>query len=378
MNTSKKKIAIYIHIPFCIKKCSYCDFFKIASNDLEIYEKYTKSLIVDIEKNSKNHKDKIITSVFIGGGTPSVLPLFLLEKIINSLQKNFNIPPEIEFSIEANPNSFSYNDFYKLKILGVNRVSLGVQSFDEQVLLYLERAHNKNDAKKAIASLEKLDFNFNLDFMFAIKGQSLSSSLFDLEYATKTGANHISRYQLTIEKGTKLYFDHQKQAHENQVLQMIQHGNYILNKNGFENYEISAFAKKKFQCIHNLNYWQYGDYLAFGAGSHSKISNFTKDEIIREKRNTNMKKYIAGDFIKSVEIVAKNERVFEYFMNICRTKKKFTKEKIQEKTNLNEFYFKEKLNKAVEKKLIKKNKDQTYQTTDLGRLYLNNLLEIFL
>ncbi len=271
----KKDCAIYIHYPFCESKCPYCDFNSHVEQNID-HKLYEESYIKEIEyfKNIAGSNKKI-TSIFFGGGTPSLMPINLIEKILENIDKNFTLDKDIEISLEANPSSYESKKFKAIKDIGVNRLSIGVQSFNDNNLKFLGRKHDAKEALSAIAGAANVFDNFSFDLMYCLPNQSPEEWIKELQRAISLNSKHLSLYQLTIEKGTKFY-----QAHLNNEFQMpdeetsyamFQDTCDIMNKNQFEHYEISNFSKPDYQCRHNLNYWQGVDYFGLGAGAHSRM-----------------------------------------------------------------------------------------------------------
>ncbi len=290
MPEKENPISLYFHIPFCTAKCGYCDFNSYELQNLiekkQVHNKnwaseYTDALIMEIKGRVKELQltGRKVQSVFFGGGTPSLFPPQEIKKILLTSRKFFDFIPESEISLEANPNSSDYDLFKKLKKIGINRISFGIQSFNDILLKNLDRIHSGKDAKRAFYLARKAGFeNISIDLMFGIPFQTKEIANDDLQNAIELNPEHISAYELTIEPGTSFHALHMKGElngliSENLSLEMWEMRDQILHDAGYEQYEISNFAKLGFRCKHNLNYWNRGDYLGFGAGAHSLIDN---------------------------------------------------------------------------------------------------------
>jgi len=272
--------SIYIHIPFCIKKCIYCDFFSVPYDESTAYA-YTGALCKELFL--KKHFGGKLRSVYIGGGTPSLLPEECFRQIFSCLKDNYNLSPCTELTVEANPGTLSESKIYLLLCLGMNRLSIGVQSFNNEELKVLGRIHTSEEALRSITLIRKTGLrNFSIDLIYGIPIQSFNSWCESLSKAAECSPAHISTYELTPEKGTILFdlinnpplypVSNLKMPPEDSILDMYNYAIDSMANNGYEQYEISNFAKPGFQCIHNLNYWDRGEYIGAGAGSHSFIN----------------------------------------------------------------------------------------------------------
>ncbi|MDI6800849.1 MAG: radical SAM family heme chaperone HemW [Thermodesulfovibrionales bacterium] len=266
---------LYIHIPFCIKKCVYCDFYSIPFN-LEITHKYVEALCAEIE--FKRHIACDLKTIYIGGGTPTLLSEPDILKVINTIKENYSVLPSAEITIEANPRTINEKKADMLLKSGINRLSIGAQSFIDRELTVLGRSHNANDALKALRGARKAGFNnISIDLIYAIPGQSLDDWIYSLKTAVKLSPEHISAYELTPEKNTPLYRDIQEgriiMPDEELISEMYYKCIDTLTENGYIHYEISNFAKPNYTCLHNINYWERGEYLGIGAGAHSFVND---------------------------------------------------------------------------------------------------------
>lgn len=320
----KTKLGIYIHIPFCRRKCLYCDFNSGVEN-YDIMEKYSKALINEIELTGNYYKDYLVDSIFIGGGTPSILPLTLLKPIVEAIYKEFNIEKELEFSIEGNPNSLDENKLSYYKKLGINRLSIGAQSFIEKELNGLGRIHSVEDIYDSVNFAKEVGFNnISLDLMIGIPNQNLDSFKTSLNEAIKLDVQHISAYSLILEESTPLY--NQKLngvdlnlPNEDEERRIYKNTINILESNNYNQYEISNFSKIGFESKHNLKYWNCEDYLGLGISAHSLIENkrFNNIEDINSYitlLSTNKKATENEEYLKSKDLL--NERIIMGFRKI--------------------------------------------------------------
>ena len=374
-------LSVYVHIPWCIHKCPYCDFnsHEFQGQDIKQNEIiYTNALIKQLE-SSNFSSQRPIHSIFFGGGTPSLFSPKAFEKIINKISEKFGLEDNCEITIEANPGTVDKQYFYGYKDVGINRMSLGIQSFNEKHLKKLERIHNKQEAYDAAKLAVKLFDKVNIDLMFALPEQTPSELSDDIKIALDIGSSHISYYHLTIEPNTFFYKHPPKvpnQDDSSKLFDLVSDG--LIDAN-FEHYETSAYAKKDNQCLHNLNYWNFGDYLGIGAGAHSKITS--GKSIRRYACHKNPKYYLSevekNNFIKEEHELTNNDRVFEYMMNALRLNNGFAINNFEYRTNLPINEIKKELLIAKEKQLVSQI-DGRIKPTILGQNFLNELLQIFL
>ncbi len=317
----KKPLALYFHIPFCEHKCIYCDFYSIVKQDR--CDEFSTAIIKELEYYSQLYNNQFyIKTIFFGGGTPSLLPINIFESIVNSIFKNFDVDENYEFTIEVNPNSAN-DKIQNYKSLGVNRISFGVQSFDNKDLEFITRIHNKNQAIKSVNQAYEAGFeNISIDLIFNLPTQSLKTIKKNLEIAISLPIKHISYYSLILENGTQLYSQvvkgKVKLKDEKFDSKFYEYIIDFLASNGFIQYEVSNFAKAGYECIHNKAYWEYKDYIGIGPSAHSFINNE------RFWNYRNLSKYIErvnqkGNSIKSKEELTKNQNYVEYLMLSLRS-----------------------------------------------------------
>ncbi|MSQ04393.1 MAG: oxygen-independent coproporphyrinogen III oxidase-like protein [Nitrosomonadaceae bacterium] len=380
-------LGLYIHIPWCVSKCPYCDFnsHKIPDRNDETLEKeYVEALTRDLEMALPQIWGRRVSSIFFGGGTPSLFSARSIDSILTTIRTLLPLEYLVEITLEANPGTFEVKKFTDFKAAGINRLSIGIQSFNPRHLRALGRIHDDREAHQAIR-IAQINFNnINLDLMYALPNQTLEEAVHDIKIAKNFGVQHISAYHLTIEPNTlfnryppSLPSDDLSADMQLMIEQMLGVEDYI-------NYETSAFARSGYESRHNLNYWQFGDYLGIGAGAHSKISFSNK--ILRQVRYKGPKEYLAkmmlSTAISNVQIqeqheVSHNDLEFEFMMNALRLTKGFTIEMFQERTGLSITAVQEKLGIAEQRGLIVRDHRRIIPTL-LGRRFLNDLLQIFL
>ena len=374
-------LSIYIHIPWCIHKCPYCDFNSHEFKDQNIKnneEAYTHALLKQIE-NYNIEPNRPIHSIFFGGGTPSLFSPKAFDTLIKKLENTFGLDKNCEITIEANPGTFDKEHFYGYRDVGINRMSLGIQSFNQTHLKKLERIHSPKEAASAANLAVKIFDKVNIDLMFALPNQSLSDVKEDITKALEIGTSHISYYHLTIEPNTFFYKFPPQLPDEEKSAEIFDLISNELNSAKFEHYETSAYAKKNNQCLHNLNYWNFGDYLGIGAGAHSKLS--CEGKISRKSCFKNPRDYIKNTnnhkFYDDEKLLSENDLIFEFMMNALRLNKGFNQSLFEQRTNLPISIIDKELSLAKDKKLMVQ-KNGRIKPTDLGQSFLNELLQIFL
>ena len=374
-------LSVYIHIPWCIHKCPYCDFNSHEFKDQNIKnneEAYTHALLKQIE-NYNIEPNRPIHSIFFGGGTPSLFSPKAFDTLIKKLENTFGLDKNCEITIEANPGTFDKEHFYGYRDVGINRMSLGIQSFNQTHLKKLERIHSPKEAVSAANLAVRIFDKVNIDLMFALPSQSLSDVKEDITKALEIGTSHISYYHLTIEPNTFFYKFPPQLPDEEKSAEIFDLISNELNSAKFEHYETSAYAKKNSQCLHNLNYWNFGDYLGIGAGAHSKLS--CEGKISRKSCFKNPRDYIKNTnnhkFYDDEKLLSENDLIFEFMMNALRLNKGFNQSLFEQRTNLPISIIDKELSLAKDKKLIIQ-KNGRIKPTDLGQSFLNELLQIFL
>ena len=377
-----KPLSIYVHIPWCIHKCPYCDFnsHELRNSSIKDQEQiYTDALLNQITL-SADYSGRTIHSIFFGGGTPSLFSPEAINRIILAISRQFTLANDCEVTLEANPGTIDKAYFKGYKDVGVNRVSLGIQSFNNIHLKSLERIHDKEQAYEAAQWARQLFDNINLDLMFALPNQTKSDLIHDINTALAIRPDHISYYHLTIEPNTLFHKHPPSQPNEDDSADM---GDIIietLKQQDFDHYETSAFAKELKHCRHNMNYWEFGDYLGLGAGAHSKIT-LTDNQQKRFSCYKNPAQYIENvkkntPFIEE-KLLVKNELIFEFMMNALRLNHGFKKNLFISSTGVSLDQIKEELDIAKDKGLLIETSD-IIKPTILGQQFLNELLQIFM
>ncbi|MFZ2485330.1 MAG: radical SAM family heme chaperone HemW [Candidatus Rickettsiella isopodorum] len=373
-------LSLYIHFPWCIRKCPYCDF---NSHTLlsELPEKnYINALIADLEQDLEKLPDRPITSIFMGGGTPSLFSPDTLNYLLVELAKRLKFSDVIEITLEANPGTVEYQWFYAYREAGINRLSLGIQSFSTEKLKRLGRIHDGDEAIQAVIAAKKAGFtNINLDLMHGLPEQSIMEGLKDLQIAFSLEPTHISWYQLTIEPNTEFYQRPPQLPLEETMGELQERGEEIFSEKAYEHYEISAFSKEGYHCNHNRNYWQFGDYIGIGAGAHSKLTDNKKMTIKRAWKQKNPKTYLSqkSHFLAEEKFILAKELPFEFMLNALRLFQKIPAELFQQRTGLSFSSIQPILHKAKQQGLL------TYdtfamETTEFGKRFYNNLLAMFM
>jgi oxygen-independent coproporphyrinogen-3 oxidase len=372
-------LSLYVHIPWCVRKCPYCDFnshesdAKIPEND------YLQALFCDLTNDLPWVQNRKIHSIFFGGGTPSLFSANAIEKIIQRAETLIGFEDDVEITLEANPGTAEQQKFADFNAAGVNRLSIGVQSFNNDHLSALGRIHDGDNALRAIEMAQICGFErFNIDLMHGLPNQTRVQAISDLETAINTGANHISWYQLTIEPNTAFYSKPPILPIEDQLADIQDLGQQTLAKSGFEQYEISAFARNDQQCKHNINYWQFGDYLGIGAGAHGKITLPDQNSIIRSAKTRLPKHYLNQDSsaLTSDKPIAQDQLALEFMMNGLRLTDGVKKNLLNSRTGLSTDQIEEKIEQLNQEGFLKHH-PSNYCTTNLGARFLDTLLQRF-
>ena len=378
--TTLPPLSLYIHLPWCVKKCPYCDFNSHTYDSGLPEAEYVSALIADLESQLPSIWGRKVISVFIGGGTPSLFSAESIHKIISTVRSHLNCLPNMEITMEANPGTVEQEKFNGFYAAGINRLSIGVQSFSDEKLKALGRIHNAGEAHNAVAVARKAGFeNINLDLMFGLPGQSVAEGLADLQQAIDLAPQHISWYQLTIEPNTEFYSKPPTTPEDDDVWELQQQGQALLASAGYLQYEVSAYAKSNQQCLHNLNYWQFGDYLAIGAGAHGKISRSDNGEIKRYWQLRQPKAYMqaaVAEKTSASEVLEEQQIVFEFMLNALRLKQGFDMATLISHTGLSAGLIAQTCEQAVQDGMLEK-KDGGFAATAHGYLFLNDLLNRF-
>jgi putative oxygen-independent coproporphyrinogen III oxidase len=368
-------LALYVHIPWCVRKCPYCDFNSHERSDELPENEYVARLMSDLEASLPSIWGRRVTSVFIGGGTPSLFSPQSIDALLSGVRARLALGPDTEVTLEANPGTVEAARFRGFRGAGVNRISIGVQSFDERMLAALGRIHSGDEARRAIqAALASFD-NVNVDLMYGLPSQTAAMARADLEEALGFGVPHVSAYQLTIEPNT-VFWSKPPQLPEHDVAADMQIAvEESLAAGGYEHYEISAFARSGRRCRHNLNYWQFGDYLGIGAGAHGKIS--FPDRVTRHTRVKQPNEYLKADARVEDHAVPAADLPFEFMLNALRLVEGFDAELFSQRTGLPIATIQTPLSEVESAGLLERDWKRILPT-ERGRRFLNELLEAFL
>lgn len=374
-------LSLYIHLPWCERKCPYCDFNSHENKNDFNEELYIQCLIEDFKLQLNMAQGRKLQSIFIGGGTPSLFKVENIDRLLQSIKKNIDFEQEIEITLEANPASSQANYFSALAQTLVNRVSLGVQSFQTDKLATLGRLHSAQEASLALEALKNNFDNFNIDLMFALPQQTIKDCLFDLQQALDFSPPHLSWYQLTIEPNTVFFRTTPILPNDDLVYEMQIAGNSLLAKNNLQQYEISAFSRATKQSKHNLNYWLFGDYLAIGAGAHGKITHVKNNDlsVTRFQKTRVPKDYMKAQdsaFTAKEETVNNKELALEFFMNSLRLQQSIPFALFYERTGLAFSDIEYFCAQARSLKLITFD-EHTLTKTALGHKHVDTLLGLF-
>ncbi len=372
-------LSLYIHLPWCVRKCPYCDFSSFESREGVPEQEYVAALMRDIEAALPLVWGRKVVSVFMGGGTPSLFSARSIDTLLTQVRTLLSVEPHAEITLEANPGTAEYRKFAGFRAAGVNRLSLGIQSFNPRHLSALGRVHDDREARAAVEmALHHFD-NVNLDLMYALPGQSVSEALADIREAVSFGPQHISAYHLTLEPNTVFYSKPPVLPDDDTSAAMQEAIEAELAGSGYEHYETSAFARKNQRCRHNLNYWLFGDYLGIGAGAHGKLT--LHDRILRQVRYRQPKGYMerafSGNAVDEERVVLSGELPFEFMMNALRLTEGFPVALFAARTGLSLTAVLPALEEAERRGLIERDAVRIRPSV-LGRRFLNDLLQLFL
>ena len=375
-------LSLYIHIPWCTRKCPYCDFNSHEAGAGLPEQEYVDALIADLEQDLPRIWGRRVTSIFIGGGTPSLFSPEALDKLLCAVRARLTVNPAAEITLEANPGSSEYAKFKEFRALGINRLSIGMQSFNDASLQRLGRIHGRKEALRAAESAHEAGFdNFNLDLMYGLPEQSLKDALEDLHTALALEPTHLSHYQLTLEPNTWFYRHPPALPDDDVSFEMQAQCQERLAEHGFQHYEVSAYAQPGRACRHNTNYWEFGDYLGIGAGAHSKITDASRQGITRIWKLKQPQAYLdsAGSpiCIGAETVLSTNDAAFEFMLNALRLNGGFATPLFTQRTGLPPSFIEQPLQQAEQRGLIERD-TQEIRPTERGRRYLNDLTELFL
>jgi oxygen-independent coproporphyrinogen-3 oxidase len=377
-------LALYLHFPWCVRKCPYCDFNSHALKAELPQESYLEALLADLDAQPALIGDRPIVSLFLGGGTPSLFSPDAIGRLLEAIGKRLRIAGDAEITLEANPGTIERGRFGEYRAAGINRVSLGAQSFDPVMLERLGRIHSAAETRTAVAELRAAGLaNFNIDLMYALPGQDLAGALADVRAAIELEPAHLSHYQLTMEPGTVFGgrpppgLPDEDLSYEMQLSCQAE-----LAAGGYAQYEISAYAREGAQCAHNLNYWNFGDYLGVGAGAHGKLSDGASGEVVRTVREREPRRYLARAHAVAPQVtqVPKSDLPYEFMMNALRLRSGFERSQYEARTGLGF----ETISAAIRRLegrgllLAAGPEGKGWSPTEFGRRFLNDLIGEFL
>lgn len=375
-------LSLYIHLPWCVRKCPYCDFNSWTMGDEAPLSRYLEALLTDLAAESRRAGGRELISIFIGGGTPSVFSPEQIGTLLDTVGERFVLAEDLEVTMEANPGTVECGDPAGYRAAGVNRLSLGAQSFSPAALQALGRIHSTDDIRRSFEAGRQAGFdNINLDIMYGLPGQDTAGAMQDLDAAIGLGPEHISWYHLTLEPNTVFHARPPQGLPDEDTAADIQgHGQQLLCDRGYQQYEVSAYARDRRQCRHNLNYWTYGDYLAAGAGAHGKITDAAG--IWRYAKPAHPKQYIesleSGDVASELRPVAGPELLFEFLLNTVRLREDIHADDFSERTGESADTLRARLHQPVAAGLMESTGDDSWRVTALGRRFLNDLQAEFL
>lgn len=372
-------LAAYVHIPWCVRKCPYCDFNSHTYDSGLPEAEYIDALIADLELELPQVHGRELVSIFFGGGTPSLFSAASLDRLLQAMQQRLRFAGDIEITLEANPGTFEQAKFRDYRAIGINRLSIGIQSFNPEHLKALGRIHDDSEALAAVDMARRAGFdNLNLDLMHGLPGQSLAQARADIDQAIALGPEHLSWYQLTLEPNT-VFYSRPPQLPEDEVLWDIQEaGQARLAEAGYAQYEISAYARSGRRARHNLNYWQYGDFIGIGAGAHGKLT-LPDGTVERNWKTRQPKDYLNPQtpWLAGSKRLSAEELPFDFLMNALRLVEGVPSAWYQQRTGQSLAAIAPLLDKAVQRGLLEPWQQQL-RPTEQGRLFLNDLLEMFL
>ena len=372
---STPPLALYAHFPWCVQKCPYCDFNSHTLRDELPEQRYVDALKRDFDAQAAGVAGRRLISIFLGGGTPSLFSPAAIGSLIEHARAGLGFEPNCEITIEANPGTIEHGRFAEYHAAGVTRVSLGAQSFDERQLKTLGRIHSADETRRAAEELHASGLsNFNLDLMYALPGQTPAEAEADLRAALALAPAHLSQYHLTIEPGTLVAAAPPTQPADELVEEMLSRSLRVLGEAGFEQYEVSGYARAGARCVHNLNYWDFGDYLGIGAGAHGKITDGATGRIVRTQQWREPRRYLAAEpGTATLRSISTAELPFEFAMNGFRLLEGFDETLFQDRTGLEPRILEQGLARAGELGLVE-HLGNRWRATARGFQFLNEIL----
>ena len=376
-------LSLYVHLPWCVRKCPYCDFNSHAQRGELPFDAYVAALVADLEHDLPLAWGRTVRTVFFGGGTPSLFPPEAIDAFLQQASSRLRFAPDCEITLETNPGTAEHGKFEGYLAAGVNRLSFGVQSFDDGCLQRLGRIHDSREAEAAVKLAQDAGFdNINLDLMYALPGQTLAMAESDLQRAFGLSPTHVSHYQLTLEPNTLFAARPPAGIPDHDAAYDIQEAcQALLAEAGFAQYETSAYAQPGRQCAHNLNYWHFGDYLGIGAGAHGKLTLGARQQILRRWKSRHPTAYLAKAGTEAAidgdEYLAPARRAFDYMLNALRLNAGFALEEFEARTGLSRSDIAPQLDEASGKGWLEAGPERVVPT-ELGRRFANDVIALFL
>jgi oxygen-independent coproporphyrinogen-3 oxidase len=373
-------LSLYAHFPWCVQKCPYCDFNSHKAPGQIPEQRYVDALLEDLALDLQQFSPRPLTSIFFGGGTPSLFSPDAIARLLHGIAHLLPFTTDTEITLEANPGTIEHGQFAAYRAVGVNRVSLGAQSFEPEQLKKLGRIHASDDIARSVDELRRAGIdNFNLDLMYALPGQTIDAALSDLQQAIALGPAHLSHYQLTLEPGTPFFHRPPKLPDDDESYAMQLQCQALLAKSGYRQYEVSAYAQAGRQSRHNRNYWEFGDYFGVGAGAHGKLT--AGDTIFRTERHKQPRVYLAATASERAILrqeVTPADLPFEFMLNALRLSDGFDRSLFESRTGLAWAHIGDQIQQASKRELLESADGEQWRPTDLGRRFLNDLVGIFL
>lgn len=378
--------SLYIHIPWCVKKCPYCDFNSHEQRGASQELAYVDALLADLDADLEQFpwmRERPIQTIFFGGGTPSLFSVDSIARILDGARSRLHIVTHCETTLETNPGTIEHGRFEGYARAGVNRISFGVQSFNDAALKRLGRIHDANEARRAVAEAQDAGIaEINIDLMYALPEQYIEQALFDVEQALLLGPTHLSHYQLTLEPNTVFAARPPKLPDDDSAWDMQEQCQAMLMSAGFAQYEVSAYASHDHRCKHNLNYWRFGDYLGIGAGAHAKISDVDEQRILRPWKVKNPRAYLehatTSARLGGLSEITSEQLPFEFMLNLLRLNEGFDIGQFEAMTGLARGQIASQLQQAQMQGWLEEIAVGHWRPSELGSRFLNNLIELFL
>jgi putative oxygen-independent coproporphyrinogen III oxidase len=371
-----------VHLPWCVQKCPYCDFNSHSANGEAPTARYVDALLADIDREATRAGGRTVQTIYLGGGTPSLFPPEEIGRLLEGIDTRLRVKTGAEITMEANPGTVECGAPAGYRAAGVNRVSIGAQSFDDVSLQRLGRIHSANDIRASVAAFVAAGFdNFNLDLMYGLPRQTVDMAVGDIRAALELGPAHLSWYQLTLEPNTVFHARPPAGLPDEETAWAIQDaGEALLEETGFRRYEVSAWSRAGRACHHNLNYWQFGDYLAAGAGAHGKVTD--RDTVLRYRKPAHPLEYLqkmeAGEHGASADVPDEADLVFEFMLNALRLVDGFEESMFEQRTGLALDYLEELAADAFARGLLERSAGGAWRPTALGMRFLDDLQAEFL